>query len=203
MSQASQLRDETRERLLLKGLATHLERCFEQLVLDYQERLYAFALRLTGNREEAQEIVQDAFIRVYHALATYEAEQIRTLALRPWLYQVTLNVSRNRRRRKQPPQISLEALECDPELEPTSAASEQPEAIAEVRERQQILQQLLLSLPERYRAAVILRHIEGLDYHELAATLQQPPGTIKSHVHRGSALLRQALLALQAKEELS
>ncbi|MER3459109.1 MAG: RNA polymerase sigma factor, partial [Chloroflexota bacterium] len=83
---------------LAAQLATGVDSHFERLVLAYQDRLYAFALRLSANPQDAEEIVQDAFVRAYHALKRYEAERIRTMALKPWLYQIALNVFRNRAR---------------------------------------------------------------------------------------------------------
>ena len=69
---------------------------FDRIVDDYQRRLYGFALRMTGNREDAEEIVQDAFVRAYRALGKMSAEQRAELRLQPWLYTITLNVTRNR-----------------------------------------------------------------------------------------------------------
>jgi RNA polymerase sigma-70 factor (ECF subfamily) len=200
-SQLSEQSAGARERALLDDLAGQLDRAFEQLVLDYQDRLYAFVLRLSGSREEAQEIVQDAFVRAYRALTTYPAERIRTLALRPWLYQIALNLARNRAHRREPPSVSLETVYADPDLEPQGDPEKQPEALSEARERQARLQRLLLALPESYRSAVILRHVEGLSYGEMAAVLEQPVGTIKAHVHRGVKFLREALAAVSLEEE--
>ena len=92
----------------LRGrLAEDLDGAFEDLVRAYQDRLFSFALRLTSRREDAEEIAQDAFVRAYRALGTYPAERIRGMALRAWLYQVTLNVTRNRLRGKKLKVVSL------------------------------------------------------------------------------------------------
>ena len=80
--------------------ATQDEALKKGLVVAYQDRLFSFALRLTGRREDAEEVAQDAFVRAYRALGAYPAERIRTMALRAWLYQITLNVARNRFRGK-------------------------------------------------------------------------------------------------------
>src|ERR1700716_4130539 len=87
------------EHSLSAGLAVDLDGHFEQLVRTYQDRLYGFALRLTGSRPDAEESTQDAFVRAYRALERYPADRRRELRLRPWLYQITLNVVRNRVRR--------------------------------------------------------------------------------------------------------
>nr|BBH91926.1 ECF RNA polymerase sigma factor SigW [Thermogemmatispora argillosa] len=192
------------EQTLLHGLLTSPDSFFEQVVLYYEQRLFSFALRLSGNYEEAQEITQDAFVRAYQALTSYSAEQVRSLALRPWLYQIVLNVARNRlrKRHRSPFCVSLEQRGADPEEEPESAPAEGPEARVEARERQHLLQQALLTLPLIYREVVILRHIEGLSYPELARLLNQPVGTVKARVHRGLAQLRQVLAEHHAREVL-
>ncbi|HET6318956.1 MAG TPA: sigma factor, partial [Chloroflexota bacterium] len=80
-------------------LADDLDGHFEQLVRTFQDRLFGFALRLTNSRQDAEESVQDAFVRAYRALEGYPREQRQTLHLKAWLYRITLNVVRNRVRR--------------------------------------------------------------------------------------------------------
>src|SRR5579862_9093899 len=105
---------------------------FERIVDDYQRRLYGFALRMTGNREDAEEIVQDAFVRAFRALGKMSPEQRAELRLQPWLYTITLNVTRNRLRTKRPTNVALDAL-ADPDalLNETQAGPDQPEAIVD------------------------------------------------------------------------
>ena len=174
-------------------LAEHLDTAFERLALAYQHRLYAFALRLCGRREDAEEIAQDALVRAYRALVSYPPERVRALALRAWLFQITLNVARNRARGYAPHLESIEAESDDSRMEPAGAECDQPEALVERAERSEELASLLLSLPMRFRSAVILRHVHGLGYAEIAVALDQPVGTVKANVHRGVRLLREAL----------
>src|SRR5258708_206923 len=87
------------ERSLSAYLAVDLDGHFEHLVRTYQDRLYSFALRLTGSRQDAEESTQDAFVRAYRALQGYAEDRRRAMRLRPWLYQITLNTVRNRVRR--------------------------------------------------------------------------------------------------------
>src|SRR6266700_7887006 len=77
---------------LLSLLSSDLNRYFPSLVLNFQQRLYAFALRYTGIPQDAEDIAQEAFIRAYHALADYPAERIRTMKLQSWLYKITLHI---------------------------------------------------------------------------------------------------------------
>src|SRR5437667_11813360 len=93
---------------LSAALASNLDGNFEQLVRTFQDRLYGFALRMIRNREEAEECTQDALVRAYRALERYPAERRRELRLRPWLYQITLNVVRNRARRPSLPTVSAD-----------------------------------------------------------------------------------------------
>jgi RNA polymerase sigma-70 factor (ECF subfamily) len=175
---------------LAAQLATDLDGHFEQVVRTFQDRLYGFAWRLTGSKQEAEECTQDAFVRAYRALGRYSTEQRRTLLLKAWLYRITLNVVRNRVRR---PTLSL--VSVDGELTDRLAAPlwEQPEAISESAERHRELERLVADLPPRYGTAVVLRHVQGLSYAEAAEVLGQPVGTTKSDVHRGLRLLREAL----------
>src|SRR6202023_1119743 len=87
------------EHSLSEGLATNVDGHFEDLVRTYQDRLYGFALRLTGSPRDAEESTQDAFVRAYRALQRYPEQRRRELKLRPWLYRIVLNVVRNRVRR--------------------------------------------------------------------------------------------------------
>lgn len=184
----------TDDTTLALGLAHDLDGCFEQLVLSYQHRMYSFALRLTGSPQDAEEIAQDAFVRAYRGLAGYGCDQIAALALRPWLYRIALNVFRNRIRRKRPVMVSLDGDEVHMQREPVDRVEQRPEAIVERSERAHELGRIVASLPERYRVAVLLRHVEGFGYNELSVLLQQPVGTVKANVHRGVKLLRVALV---------
>ena len=167
---------------------------FATIVDDYQRRLYGFALRMTGNREDAEEIVQDAFVRAYRALAKMNAEQRSELRLQPWLYTITLNVTRNRLRSKRPTNVALDSL-ADPDalLNETQEGPDQPEAIVERGADMVLVEQALLQLPMHLRAAATLRFIEGRSHPEIAEILNQPIGTVKSHVHRAVRILRRIL----------
>src|SRR5215469_8065117 len=159
---------------------------FDRIVDDYQRRLYGFALRMTGNREDAEEIVQDAFVRAYRALGKMSTEQRADLRLQPWLYTITLNVTRNRLRSKRPSNVALDAL-ADPDaiLRESHEGPPQPEAIVEQNTEIALVERALLQLP--------LRFIEGRSHPEIAEILNQPIGTVKSHVHRAVRILRRIL----------
>jgi RNA polymerase sigma-70 factor, ECF subfamily len=176
---------------LAARLATNLDASFEELVRTFQDRLYAFALRLTNSPQDAEEATQDTFVRAYRALQRYPSERVSSLRLRPWLYQIELNVVRNQVRRPAPKQVDIDGPPGD-SLESTTA-DEQPEAAMANTELRAQLTEVLTALPDRYRTAVVLRHVQGLSYAEAADVLGQPLGTTKSDVHRGLRLIRQAL----------
>lgn len=181
------------ERDLPGRLAADLEGHFEELVLAYQDRLYAFALRLVRNTGDAEEIAQDAFVRAYRALERYPAERVRLLQLRPWLYQITLNVLRNHVRGRRLQLVPLD--DTHESAAPEHGDGERPESKLERAERRRELAALVGTLPERYRTAVVLRYVADLGYTETAAALGKPIGTVKSDVHRGIRLLRESMTA--------
>ena len=189
---------------LLAALADDLDRSFEALVVAHQDRLYSIALRMLGDPRDAEEAAQDAFVRVYRALAGYDRERIQALRLRPWLATIVLNLCRNRLARRAgagrvPPPLSLDsALPGD--MEPRTRAATGPAASASVRAAAYEWAGLLMTLPAAYRRAIVLRHVDGLSYPELAIALDRPEGTVKAQVHRGLALLRTAFEAAQRLE---
>jgi len=172
---------------LAAELALDLDGTFERMVREYQDRLFSFAARVTGSREDAEEVAQDAFVRAYRALASYPAERVRTLALKAWLYRITLNLARNRLRGKKPRFVSIETWQAEDD------PSERPDALLHRRRERADLSTLVARLPERYRNPIVLRYVEGLRVEEVATILKQPLGTTKSNLHRAVNALRDAI----------
>jgi len=187
---------------LLAALAVDLDGGFEALVLAHQDRLYSIALRMLGDPRDAQEAAQDALVRAYRALARYDGERIRDLRLRPWLATIVLNLCRSRIGRRATagrPALSLDAAEPGT-LEPPADERSGPMATVVRRDARRAWADLLLTLPPAYRSALVLRHVDGLTYPELASALDRPEGTVKAQVHRGLGLLRTAFEAAQRRE---
>jgi len=182
---------------LAASLAADLDRGFPALVDAHASRLYTIALRVLGVPGDAEEVAQDALVRAYRALQGYEAARIRELRLRPWLASIAINLARNRRRRiaDRRPALSLGPL-VDAGLEPAEHGESGPAIQAERAESRRRLAAALLELTPGIRAAVVLRHVDGLSVAETAAALQIPEGTVKAQVHRGLARLRTHLSAL-------
>lgn len=174
-------------------LAGDLDRYFGQLVLTYEARLYAFMVRQTGSAQEAEDIVQEAFMQAYFALGRYSQQQRAAIALRPWLYKIALNIFYGRLRKPGLPVVALDFSEEGPHLAIEEDQEQQPEALFEKEEELRELGALLNQLPEHYRTVINLFYFADLGYQEIANLLNLPLGTVKSHMHRGIQRLRRVL----------
>lgn len=172
------------QRAIVAGLARDLEAEFERFVLAYQDPIYAFVLNLVGRASLAEEIAQASFVAAYRALRGYSPARRRALSIRAWLYTIARNRVRNLSRStgRIVPFDGAAHDRADPQVGPAERA-EQTETARELR---RALQRLSL----QYRVPVVLRHVDGRSYAEVAEILTQPIGTVKSNVHRGLALLR-------------
>jgi len=173
-------------------LARDLDGSFEELVLAHERLVFGLALRVVGDRGDAEEVAQDTFERAYWALAGYPAERVAAMRLRPWLARIALNLARNRLRRRPPPARPLTDGDGQP-LAVAAPAAAEPAQVAERGQERELLAALLAGLPRPWREAVVLRHVEGLPYAEVAEVLGRPVGTVKTHVHRGVRQLRDDL----------
>jgi RNA polymerase sigma-70 factor (ECF subfamily) len=178
-------------------LARDLDGSFEALVVAYERLVFGLALRVVGDRGDAEEVAQDTFERAYWALAGYPAEGVAAMALRPWLATIARNLARNRLRRRPPPARPLEDGDGQP-LAAAAPAAAEPAQVAERHSDRELLVELLAGLPRGQREAVVLRHVEGLAYTEVAEVLGRPVGTVKTHAHRG---VRQLRVELEARKE--
>ena len=153
---------------------------FAEIVERYGTRVYNLALRITNDRDAANDCAQEAFIRAYRALAQYD----QNLPLQPWLLRIVTNTSLNHVQRWHAHEHPVE--EMPDRAEP---AELQPEAVAIRREELGEVLAAMNALPARYRAALTLRHLHELSYEEIAHTLELPIGTVKTHLHRARAAL--------------
>jgi RNA polymerase sigma-70 factor (ECF subfamily) len=181
---------------LAHRLAANVEAAFPALVAAHQDRLYSIALRLLGDRRDAEEVAQDALVRAFRAMREYPRERVAALRLRPWLASIAVNLARNRRRRaddRRPPG-SLEPL-LEAGFDPPADGRAAPGTTADRRETARELAHALLQLTPAVRAAIVLRHVDGLSVAEVAEALGRPEGTVKAQVHRGLRELRAVLEA--------
>jgi RNA polymerase sigma-70 factor (ECF subfamily) len=151
---------------------------------DHGRFIYTVAFRLTGDRDDAADLTQEVLLRVKKGLSTY-----RPVSIEGWLSRITTNLFLDevRHRRRRP----TEALPDDPErVLPTAAAAD--DVLSSVTLGADV-QSALLALPEEFRAAVVLCDVAALSYAEISDVLGVPVGTVRSRIHRGRLLLRQAL----------
>jgi RNA polymerase sigma factor (sigma-70 family) len=162
-------------RPLTDRLADDLDGAFADLVSELQVDVYSGMRRL--HPRDAEDLTQEAFIRAYRALQGYDSDRIRDLNLRGWVWTIALNLGRNhardRSRRPQPVELHDTHPTHDPDP-PDQAAWDRRFA----------------ALSPRQRTAVVLRHVVGLPYEDIATALDRPVGTVKADVHRGLARLR-------------
>ena len=172
---------------LAAALATDLDGAFPDLVRATSNGVFSGALRLVGNRHDAEEIAQEAYLRAYRALQGYPAQRIRELNPEAWMWTIAANLCRNHHRtRSRRPQTT------ESHTDPADHAPG-PEATAVERSQEEWLAAELAQLTWPMRAAVVLHHVVGLPYEEVAAALGRPVGTVKADVHRGLARLRTRL----------
>ncbi len=170
---------------VLEALADDLDAGYGAFVRAHAGAVYSTALRLSGSRAEADDLAQETFIRAYRALRRFDTEQVHALESRPWLLTITLNLWRNHLRR-----AARRPRPAGPGLLDAADRGRGPEAAAETTDESRFLVGLLLELPEHHRVPVVLRHVVGLSYAEIASTLDCPVGTAKANVSRGLDRLR-------------
>lgn len=171
------------DRLIARCLAGDRD-AFEPLVARYYGPLYRVAARMLGDREEARDATQTAFLKAYQALATCESGR----RFFSWIYRILLNDCLNTLRARRPTQ----PLASDP---PQPGRVGDP---VETREMRRLVRQALLRLPTEQREVIVLRHFAELSYEEVAATLRIPAKTVKSRLFSA----RQRLCELLADERV-
>lgn len=157
---------------------------WDELVRQHADRVYRLAYRLSGNRQDAEDLTQDTFIRVFRSLQSYQPGTFEG-----WLHRITTNLFLDMVRRRA--RIRMEALPEDYDRVP--ATDPDPEQIYHDAHLQADLQAALDSLAPEFRAAVVLCDIEGLSYEEIATTLDVKLGTVRSRIHRGRQAIRDHL----------
>ena len=164
---------------------SHSVPSWDEIVALHSERVYRLAYRLTGNQADAEDLTQDVFVRVFRSLSTYSPGTFEG-----WLHRVTTNLFLDGARRKQ--RIRFDALSEERAARLPSDGGTPHDEYADRRFEDDV-EQALAQLPPDFRAAVVLCDIEGLSYEEIAGILDAKLGTVRSRIHRGRAMLRDAL----------
>ena len=162
---------------------------FEQLMAAHENKMYAVALRMCGNREDAQDCLQEAMIRVFRAISGFKGQS----SFSTWVYRITMNSCLDELRRRK----SRTATSLDGMLENGFAPSDDgdtPEQSSLRAEQRRAMEKAIANLPEDMRSAIVLRDIQGCSYDEIARVLDTNVGTIKSRISRGREKLRSVLM---------
>ena len=176
------------ERELIQKAGSGDAYAFEQLMTAHEGKMYAVALRMCGNREDAQDCLQEAMLRVYRAMAGFKGQS----SFSTWVYRITMNSCLDElRRRKARTSVSLDAM-LESGFSP-SDDGDTPEQSSLRAEQRRALERAIAELPEDMRAAIVLRDIQGCSYDEIAEALDANVGTIKSRISRGRERLRGVL----------
>lgn len=179
---------ETDEKKLIERAYGGDPSAFNRLMAQHENRMYAVALRMCANREDAQDCLQEAMLRVYRAIGSFKGQS----TFSTWVYRITMNTCLDELRRKKNRQnTSLDNL-VDMGWSPTDGGAG-PEKQALMREMREKMHGAIRELPDDMRAAVVLRDIQGFSYDEIAQMLEINVGTIKSRISRGREKLREKL----------
>jgi len=188
--------DDGHELALIDHCVAGNESACTELVSTHQRMVFTLALHLLGNRDEALDLSQEVFLRVFRTLPRFRGQS----ALRTWIYRIVVNQARNRqrwwRRRFRSNQVSLDEhmRQCG-DLASTQEVA--PDRLVASKETADRIWRALEHLPFDQRTAVILREVDGLSYEEIAYTLGVAVGTVKSRLTRARYALRAELLGLK------
>jgi RNA polymerase sigma-70 factor (ECF subfamily) len=185
--------NEPDERSLITQTLAGDDDAFAMLVQLHQATVYNIAYRMVGQRDTAQGLAQETFLRAFKALDTFDLNR----PFGPWLYRIATNLSINWTKRKRPPMVSIETPamfdEAEPETLDIPESSAEPAARFAQTEMQAELRRAIVLLPVEYRSVIELRHFQELNYDEIAGTLKIPVGTVKTRLFRARRMLRDRL----------
>ncbi|HFE52360.1 MAG TPA: sigma-70 family RNA polymerase sigma factor [Bacteroidetes bacterium] len=171
---------------------------FEKIVERYKDQLLNFAYRFLGSRQEAEDVVQDTFLRVYRNRKAYR----RVARFSTWIYTIAGNLAKTElRKRKRRKLFSISDLGFEEKDYEISDLSHNPEDDVEGTLKEEIIQREIEKLPPKFREVIILRDVQGLSYEEIALILKIPIGTVKSRVNRARLRLQKRLKHLLETEK--
>lgn len=182
--------DNQKENDLIKRCQTGDQQAMEQIVLQYQNQVYNIAYGMMGNSEDAQDIMQEVFLRVWDKIRQFQFKS----RFSTWLYRIVKNLSineKNRQRRRQTSPMEMDDSQAWTPIDTTT-----PEKEALLAEKQKLMEIALAQLKKDYRTILVLREMETLSYEELAEILGCSLGRVKSRLHEARMALRNILKQL-------
>lgn len=198
------LQTKIRENELVAAFKAGDRAAFDQLVLLFSPKLFRMAYLLLGNRQDAEEVVQDAFLRAYKSFGSFRGDS----SFETWIHRITVNLSRNRfhwnRRRGKGVNVSISSPPPATDSFPSAQDWELPDSrmvpdrMLETRELESSIAGFIAQLPCKLRESLLLRHECGLSYRDISEKTGVPINTIKSRIKRGRELLKDLLVQSNA-----
>ena len=189
--------NQTSDQTLIDHCLAGRREAFGLLVERYQNRLFHSLLHLLGSAEDAQDATQEAFVNAFEKLGSFRGQS----QFYSWLFRIAYNTAVSSKRKSGRMSVSLEARRDASGLEPSDGnPTSEPSYAMDVSDRQRLVQQALSELCEEFRAALVLKEIDGMSYEEIADIVKVPLGTVRSRIHRARLELREKLSVLLRSE---
>lgn len=188
---------EREEKAIVERLQARDERAFNELVRQFERRVFGLVFRMLGSREEAEDLAQEVFVQVFKAIDQFRGES----KLSTWIYRIAINLCKNRnkylQRRHAHQQDDIEALGDRAPMSSakgtTAGSIARPDDMLVGLQVERIVQDAIQQLEEDFREVLILRDVEDMSYEEIGEITGLPSGTVKSRIHRARERLREAI----------
>lgn len=168
------------------------QNAYGEVVELYKDKVFQLCYRMLGNRHDAEDIAQEAFIRAYININSFNLNK----KFSSWIYRIATNLCIDRMRKKKPDYFldaEVPGTEGLTMYSQVASKSPLPETELESMELQETVQAEIIKLPEKYRSVIVLKYMEELSLNEISEILDLPLGTVKTRIHRGREALRQQL----------
>jgi RNA polymerase sigma-70 factor (ECF subfamily) len=176
------------------------EKAYRELLDRYQRPVFSIIFRMIRDREQAEDLAQETFVRVFNHIGRYDPRY----KFSSWIFKIATNLTIDWIRRKELKTVSIDGSRnatTSDEMEASAitivSEDENPEELLEAKELGEEIEAAIGKLRPEYRAAILLRHVEGREYQEIAEIMSLPLGTVKTYIHRGRNELRDTLQHLR------
>lgn len=163
------------------------QEAFSELVVRYKNLVYSVILRMVNDHEEANDLAQEVFIKVYKNLDKYSPEY----KFSTWIMRITTNLVIDYRRKRKQETISIDDMDYEP------ASGDTPENSYIQKEQKNIVNSAIKSLPDMYKIPIILYHQQGLSYQEIGDIIGEPLSKVKNRIFRGRKMLKENLMSMK------
>ena len=177
---------------LIQGCLEGNRDLFSDLVTRYKNLVYSVILRMVNDREEANDLAQDVFIKIYKNLDKYYPEY----KFSTWVIRIATNHVIDYRRKKKQETVPIE------EVEFSLSTAESPEVAYIRREQKEELRKIVCDLPDMYKIPIMLYHEQGLSYQEISDIIDEPLSKVKNRIFRGRRMLKESLVSLNGRESV-